>query len=175
MSNEPYNIDDLFSDSDVDHLKTEKPVSEQPCRQYTENPLVLVELEQISRDEEEIALKKENKEKRKYEQEETAYITKEIKEARAELRILYDYKELTPRQLCSMIRFYQEHALLGKTAGLLSDNHPNVLLMPMIENDGERDYVVLRPPILGALERHQILSNSEMIETVKDYYRLNHF
>jgi hypothetical protein len=177
MPEDSYNLDDSFDENNETFLKKDRSriSSSEACKELKpqETPLTISDLdsfeEMLSLDSEE-----KTKEKKRPEIDDTEVIKKEIVEAKKLIRNQYNYKEVSPRLLKAMVVLFQEHALLGKTVGIRSEKDSTLLMFPVIENDGIREIVVMRSPVVGSLERHKIRANSELFETLKDYYNLHH-
>ena len=172
MADTSYNHDELFEENNSSFLNKQEELKENKRLSPEEEPLLLApdlmvfdETEQKSQE-----IKESNKEKKKNEFDDTETLLKEIESARKETKSRYCYKDISPRLLRSMVCFYQEDALKGKNPGLCCHQHPSILLIPIIENDGEHEIVVLRSPVIGSLERHQLLQGSKAVEELKEYY-----
>lgn len=177
MSGDPYSMDDLFEgENDQAFLASQSKQVSAPT-EYRELepqdlPLTVAALDpKDSESVEERIVREKERDRKKPDIDDTRYIKKEIEEAKKEIeKTQYKYKNISPRCLRSYVYLYQEHALQGKCPGLRCEHDPDLLLIPSIENDGEREIVVLRSPVVGSLERHQLFPDSDMVKTLTDYY-----
>lgn len=171
MANNSYSPEELFDENNSvfpDREEEEfydKLLPEDEVLLLAPDPKVVNDTEKKSQE-----IKENNKEKKKNEFDDTETLIKEIKQAQRAIKSRYCYQDVSPRLLRSMVYFYQEDALKGKNPGLCCKNNPDTLLIPIIENDGEHEIVVLRSPIIGSLERHQLLQGSKIVEELKEYY-----
>lgn len=178
MPQDSYTSDDFFeSENDKAFLEKqpEQVVSDHELEalEPKEEPLTVCVFEFEEESVEERILREKEKDRKKLDIDDTRYIKKEIEEAKREIaKTKYNYKQLSPRSLRAYANLYQEHALQHKCPGLRSGLEPNLLLIPIIENDGEREIVTLRSPIIGSLERHQLLADSKIVKMLVEYYHL---
>lgn len=175
MATDPYSADDLFeSENDqafLDNQDKSQKTDDYDAFEPHDDPLTASALDPNTESVEDRIIREKGKDKRRLDIDDTRYIRKEIEDAKKELaKQRYDYKKLTPRCLRAYVYCYQEAALQGKTPGLRSEKDPNLLLVPVIENDGERDIVVLRAPVVGSLERHLLLPDSDIVKTLQEYH-----
>lgn len=175
MTEDSYNLDDSFDENNKTFLKKDRSriSSLETCKELKpiDIPLTISDLDSF---EKQSISEEKTKEKKRLEIDDTEIIKKEIIEAKRLIKNQYNYRDVSPRLLKAMVVLFQEHALLGKTVGIRSEKDPTLLMFPVIENDGLREVVVMRSPVVGSLERHKIRANSELFEVLKDYYNLYH-
>lgn len=178
MPSDLYSTDDLFDKDETSFLKNQpeelKKEDDLKGLEPTDDPLTLVPALEASKDSPEDKsrkIKSENKGKKKPDFDDTQTLKKEIEEAREKIKGKYNYKDMSPRFLRAMVLLYQEHALQRKCPGLVSKENPQMLLVPIIEDDGEHETVVLKAPLIGSLERRQLLPDSDVVQMLKEYYQ----
>lgn len=169
-SKESFSEKDLFDEENLPAPKT-VAADDSAIEEVDDTPLVMTELTELPDPVEEVRKEKEEaRNRKKSDYEEVEAIKKEIEEHKEQLKERLKYKKESPRSLRAMFCLYQEHALLNRTPGIQCQQHPGVLLLPVIEHDGERELVILKSPVVGSLERYPILPNAEVIERVRLYY-----
>lgn len=177
MVTDPYSADDFFeSENDQAFLKNQPKeldsnVDYKRLEPLNDDPLTVSALDPKTETAEERVSREKARERRRTDIDDTEFIRKEIEEAKKELaKQKYDYSKISPRLLRSYAARYQELALVGKAEGFRSESNSDILLMPIIENDGEHDIVVLRSPVIGSLERHQLFPNSDTVKMLRDFF-----
>jgi hypothetical protein len=177
MTADPYVLDDSFDENNASFLKR-KPfeiISPPQDRELepSDVPLTISALDDLKKTKEE-EIEDKAREKKRSELDDTEFIRKEIVEVKKQLKNHISDKDVSPRLLKAMATLFQEHALLGKTPGIRSEKDPAMLLIPIIENDGIKESVIMKSPIVGSLERHQIHVGSDLFEILKEYHTLYH-